>query len=643
MYNQSKLQLQLIRHLLNAQNPLSSDVLAVVMGTTSKTIRSYIDSINEILKLTCGAKIVSKTGTGYYLEVLDEAEFWNFNQTFNSKYFDDYLLPDVETARIRYMIRRLLFSENYVKIEWLADELFVSRTTVSSALKSVKAVLSEYHLELQQRANYGIRVAGQESHRRVAQSDYIYSDEDSTSLDMDIYRNIYRYDTKVVREQIYKNLIEYNISIANNSLLKLTSLLLVSDYRIRSGCQIEFHDDLEDVTSKVEFLLAKSIVNGLFETQWGEIEIAWLAAFIISRRNITDKDRYEIRKERKYYEISGRIIDWIYSVTEVDLTIDPKFRVELARHLRGMFYRINYGFEKKDVRLLETKGNNSAFEYAVIAARYLELEYGYQVQESEIVYLSYRFFTHFRLNANHGKQNILVVMDKGANTSDLFIYELTLEFGNYIGDFDSAEIYQIPYLPIENFDCLITDIPSLKFDYKIPVLRVNYFLTEKDITFLKDYFTRRSDNALRFLNSFREELFVRNIDAESKEEVIKLLYDKVIDNMELEAGVYENILERERMASTEQGNCTATPHSFYATREDPLIVVGVLKKPIIWDKEKCRLVFLVLNGSVENELFTALSMIKIAVQDIRFVYNMINAKTFGQAKLCISDYMDRIK
>ncbi len=643
MYNQSKLQLQLIRHLLNAQNPLSSDVLAVVMGTTSKTIRSYIDSINEILKLTCGANIVSKTGTGYYLEVLDEAEFWNFNQTFNSKYFDDYLLPDIETARIRYMIRRLLFSENYVKIEWLADELFVSRTTVSSALKSVKTVLSEYHLELQQRANYGIQVAGQESHRRVAQSDYIYSDEDTTSVDMDIYRNIYRYDTKIVREQIYKNLIEYNISIANNSLLKLTSLLLVSDYRIRSGYQIEFHDDLEDVTSKVEFLLAKSIVNGLFDTQWGEMEIAWLAAFIISRRNITDKDRYEIRKERKYYEISGRIIDWIYSVTEVDLTIDPKFRVELARHLRGMFYRINYGFEKKDVRLLETKGNNSAFEYAVIAARYLELEYGYQVQESEIVYLSYRFFTHFRLSANHGKQNILVVMDKGANTSDLFIYELTLEFGNYIGDFDSAEIYQIPYLPIENFDCLITDIPSLKFDNKIPVLRVNYFLTEKDIALLKDYFTRRSDNAVRFLNSFREELFVRNIDAESKEEVIKLLYDKVNDNMELDTGVYENILERERMASTEQGNCTATPHSFYAAEEEPLIVVGVLKKPIIWDKEKCRLVFLVLNGSAENELFTALSMIKIAVQDIRFVYNMINAKTFSQVKLCISDYMDRIK
>jgi lichenan operon transcriptional antiterminator len=317
--------------------------------------------------------------------------------------------------------------------------------------------------------------------------------------------------------------------------------------------------------------------------------------------------------------------------------------VELARHLRGMFYRINYGFEKKDVRLLETKGNNSAFEYAVIAARYLELEYGYQVQESEIVYLSYRFFTHFGLNANHGKQNILVVMDKGANTSDLFIYELTLEFGNYIGDFDSAEIYQIPYLPIENFDCLITDIPSLKFDNKIPVLRVNYFLTEKDITLLKDYFTRRSENAVRFLNSFREELFVRNIEAESKEEVIKLLYDKVIDNMELDTGVYENILERERMASTEQGNCTATPHSFYAVKEEPLIVAGVLKKPIIWDKEKCRLVFLVLNGSMENELFTALSMIKIAVQDIRFVYNMINARTFDQVKLCISDYMDRIK
>lgn len=640
MYNQSKLQLQLIRHLLNAQNPLSSDVLAVVMGTTAKTIRSNIDSINEILKLTCGARIVSKTGIGYYLEVLDENEFWNFNHTFNSKYFDDYLLPDVATARIRYIIRRLLFSDGHIKIDRLADELYVSRTTVSGALKSVKAVLGEYHLELQQRANYGIRVTGQESHRRVAQADYIYSDEDSTSVDLDIYRYIYLYDTKALREQICKNLIEYNISIANNSLQKLTSLLLVSDYRIRSGNKVIFTGDITDIKTKVEFLLAKTIVNALFKTEWDETEIAWLAAFIISRRNITDKDRYEIRKERKYFEMSGRIIDWIYGTIEVDLTIDSKFRVELARHLRGMYYRITFGFEKKDVGLLETKGNNSAFEYAVIVARYLEMEYGFCVQESEIVYLSYRFFTHFRLTANHNKQNILAVMDKGTNTADLFLYELNSEFGNYIENSDSAEIYQVPYLPLENFDCIITDIPSLKFDVTIPVKRVNYFLTENDVAVLKDYFTQSTQNAVKFINSFKEELFVRNIEAETKEAVIQLLYNKVINSMKLEEKVYKNILERENMASTEQGNCTAIPHSLYTALEEPVIAVGVLKRPILWSKEKCRLVFLVLNGSVENELFSALSMIKSAVQNIHFVYNMINAKTFSDVKLCITDYMD---
>ena len=117
-----KREILIIKHLIHAKKPISSDLLGVILGVSPKTIRSSMTFVGEILKIAGGAKLISKTGSGYFLEIFDEKEFRVFTQTFNAKYLDAYWIPTHASGRVTYIIRRLLFTNQPLKMEKLMDE-----------------------------------------------------------------------------------------------------------------------------------------------------------------------------------------------------------------------------------------------------------------------------------------------------------------------------------------------------------------------------------------------------------------------------------------------------------------------------------------------------------------------------------------
>ena len=162
-----KREILIIKHLIHAKKPISSDLLGVILGVSPKTIRSSMTFVGEILKIAGGAKLISKTGSGYFLEIFDEKEFRVFTQTFNAKYLDAYWIPTHASGRVTYIIRRLLFTNQPLKMEKLMDELYISRVTLTKDLREVRRLFKMYHLRLEHRAKYGLRVQGKEMHLRV--------------------------------------------------------------------------------------------------------------------------------------------------------------------------------------------------------------------------------------------------------------------------------------------------------------------------------------------------------------------------------------------------------------------------------------------------------------------------------------------
>jgi lichenan operon transcriptional antiterminator len=350
-----------------------------------------------------------------------------------------------------------------------------------------------------------------------------------------------------------------------------------------------------------------------------------------------------VAQEAMYLEDSRQLLEKLHESLNIDFSSYPYLKIELAKHLRGMHYRLKYGLEKRDVGILESKGSNPAFEYAVLASYWLSEKLDKPIQETEIVFLSYRFYMHFQLMSFHKKSNVLVVLSNGKNTADLFVHELLANFGKYIDCAESAEFYEIPFIDVEPYDCILTDIPAVQFDVNIDVKRVNYFFTEQDHIKLKNYFTHTQVNSKNFIACFDERLFFKDIEYDDKHEIIQFMLNEIKKNYTLDADSSKQIELREKLSSTERGNGVAIPHTLTVMAEQPIIAMGITKRPFLWDKEVCQLVILVINGRHEAAPFLALSIAKAATGNIELVYDLIKSDAFEKAIYAIEQFVDHFE
>ena len=133
--------LNIIEILKNSHDPVSSLALSEEIGCSTKTIQSEIKDINK------NGKIISIRGIGYKIEGS----------------FDDIAIPSQylgNVDRIDYIIKNLINlttkPENTVKLEELADSMYISVSTVKNDLKEVKSILKKYNISVVSKHKQGI-------------------------------------------------------------------------------------------------------------------------------------------------------------------------------------------------------------------------------------------------------------------------------------------------------------------------------------------------------------------------------------------------------------------------------------------------------------------------------------------------------
>ncbi|EGT4215827.1 HTH domain-containing protein, partial [Clostridioides difficile] len=139
-------QINIIKILLNSKDTISGIALSQEIGCSSKTIQNEIKDINKQLR---NGKILSIRGVGYKLEgSFDEVNI-------NSNLYDD-------VDRVEYIIRKILTlsneEKNTIKLEDLADSMYVSVSTVKNDLKEVKRMLEKYSISVKSKHKQGICV-----------------------------------------------------------------------------------------------------------------------------------------------------------------------------------------------------------------------------------------------------------------------------------------------------------------------------------------------------------------------------------------------------------------------------------------------------------------------------------------------------
>src|SRR5690625_5285133 len=119
----------ILRELMASQSPITGKYLAHMNQVTSRTTRSDVKALDSHLTKH-GARIDAIMGKGYQLEMTEASLFRIYLQNLSmDEAKKPAFIPKLPQERITYLIKRLLLHDTYIKMDDLADEIYVSKST----------------------------------------------------------------------------------------------------------------------------------------------------------------------------------------------------------------------------------------------------------------------------------------------------------------------------------------------------------------------------------------------------------------------------------------------------------------------------------------------------------------------------------
>lgn len=631
--------IKILRELMANSQPITSGHLAHMLDVTSRTVRDDIKILDHSLQQQ-GAKIKSIRGTGYELIIEDDQHFRQFlNQILKSE-TDSHQLLDSPDARIKYLVRRLLLAEHYLKLDDLCDEMHVSKSTIQSDLRTVKTILKKYDILIDKKPNYGLKAIGTEVKLRFAMSEYIFDRDETGSKSIwqeqlttiaDANEDQLNKVWTVIINQIKDN----HISLSDIAINNLFIHIAIAYNRIKSGHHVSIvNKDLNEITNQKEYRVAHQIVSQaeqILAVRFPTEEIAYIAIHLlgtkmVSQTNLSQEDIGMIM-ETSIQDITQKILLAIEEKMHLGIRHDKELIIGLGLHLKPAINRKKYGMNVRNPMLNDIKLNYPlAFEAAIVAGMVLENEKNIEIDENEIGYLALHIGAAIeRKKMQSGPMRCYIVCASGLGSAHLIMYKLKSVFGSRIEILGTTEYYKIQQIPFNQTDFIISSVP-IKEQIPVPVIEVNAILADKDIEKIEAFV---EDDVTSVFEYIKSDLLFLNKEFQSKDELLSFLVDQIRKKTTLPDNYLDLIHEREEIAPTAYGNLIAIPHPITAQADHTFLTLCTLKKPIDWADKRVQFVCLLnVEKDSKEDLQNMYEMLSKMVDNPQLIRRLISCDNY---------------
>lgn len=614
---------KLLLDLLQEKDFITSERLAIALGVSSRTIRNDLKELSVLLKKH-GSEIESKPKIGNRIVIHNQKEFHQFTASFK-KHEEE--IPTTAQERVQYLLEYLLATDDYVKIDDLSENLFIGKSTISQDLKEVREQLQEYNLTLTNRPNHGIKVEGREFDLRLCIANHTINRVKLNQSNTQVEQKKWLEKIANLLSRVFE---EHRFHMNDVSFQNLIVHIYIALLRVQEGCFVPLNEEqMNAIQQKTEFGIAKAIVKGiheLFGIQIPVSEMGYIAIHLASKKIVEPEHdgMSNMIIDQEVTEIVTHMLQSVYEAFKIDFSDDLELRMVLALHLIPFGVRMQYDMILRNPLLIEIKTRFTlAYSIAVASCEILRKQYHKTIQEDEIGY----FALHFNLALErkkhvHGEKNILIVCGTGRGTAQLLVYKFREEFGKYLNEIKTCDVLGIKTFDFTKIDYVIATVP-ISTQVPVPILSLKYFLEDSDVHAVRNLLSREKSTTM--LKYFDERLFLCNIDAENKEEVLKCMSRRIKEVKDVPRNFYQALLKREQQAVTEFGNLVAMPHPYKAISKETFVCVAILNKPIIWHKRKVQLIYLMsmednpnrnlqLFYKITSKLLVNKSMVKELIQ-----------------------------
>ncbi|WP_182200243.1 BglG family transcription antiterminator [Paraliobacillus salinarum] len=635
---------QILQKLLNLNDSQTSTTLARALQVSPKTIRNDIKKLGTLLNNDI-AYIESIRGKGYSLHITNEEKFKNFLQ----QNVDDSnnIVSTEHNDRVQYLIKRLLLHSSYIKIDQLAEELFISRTTLQTDLKKVRTIFCDFDLSLIHKPNYGVKVVGEEMKIRFCISENLFNQQyqelDETISGLEI---LPQSEVKVIRHSILNKLKKYKLIISDISLLNLITHISIACNRIRNNQAVKiYQDELTKITNNIEYTIAQEIVIEIeqkLHVSFSTNEIAYLAIHLQGSKKThseSDIETAEIVLEQDIQQLAKQVVNEIDRVYSLNISDDKELLLALSLHLKPAINRYMYQMNLRNPLLEEIKSKYPfSFEVALTGAEVINNKLDISIDENEIGYMALHLETAMerqRKNNNH-KKRCLLVCATGLGTAQLLSIKLENEFSHELKIIGTTEYYNLTKQPLDNIDLIISTIP-IQEDLDIPIIEVSTILRSQDVNKIK----KLIHNDFEVMNHYMREKFTYlKQEINSMEEAIEFLGQNLIKANMVEDNFINSVLERERYSPTSFGNLVAFPHAMEPQTNETFWSILTLSNPIQWGDNPVQIIYL-LNISKHNKMDDLKPMYDVLMklfENHTLLQNLLQCETYDTFRKTIAKY-----
>lgn len=609
---------KIIEALTTCEGYLTIDYLAKLLNVSGRTILNDIKMLNQDGKRH-GYTISNLRGKGYYLDIQDQQEFLKYENSLKKQNVN------YKVDRIPKIIAILLLNNTYISQEFIADSLNVSKSIIKNDMDIVNEKLSEYGIQLEKKAHFGIRLVINHYTRKLAILHLYEQGNDTIVHEMDAiagseFREL---------EKLLISLLEQNdLNINYIEMKKIDSMAKICIFSSLHHLDTDTDMAPQDaVYAKIADALNQEIKT-LYDVSLSQNDIYDLALYIKQKTKRTlGKIKYPAGLEERV-EMFFQKCDREYNTQFND---DSEFKLSILSHVSLLLDRLHQSISLSNPLVNEISVKYPVnFNIAIQFVQELEKAYHVTITQDEIGFIATHFAAHMEREARAllGNFNrIAIVCSTGGGSA--FLIKLKLE-SLFVGkDIQTFSLLEENELTKYHPDVIFT-ISDLYGKYDVPIIKINELLDDNDILKIKNMFNLGQQNVIentgKLVYLMRKDCFHIIEEEMEYEDILKMMAKNMEQLGFAEKGYEENILLRESYVSTIYNHGIAIPHPLNNCAKENVVSIGIVKSKVKGEKD-VKVIFLV-NLLVDNmKLLNELTRILFEVMESEASVRYLNEAT----------------
>lgn len=577
----------IMNDLLEAKDYLSLDHFIKTYEVSKRTIQNDLSYLMQMSSRK-GYQLHMRRGRGYLLEVTNQELLNDFIKSLES----DRLIDTKD--RNKSIAVYLAMQSDYVSMDKVAETFQISKTSVKKEMREVEELLESFHLQLEKKSHYGIRLIGAAHDCKQMLADFFFENNPFLENAMqDILKDFAQVNSLLVN-QIEKE----DLNINYNELKNVIVWLQITVFYARIHVE------------KQMFMTSKP-VNAIQRIAWKMKEMMEACFDIaISAESLQEMEvvlRLNVRAKQPTVSFSDQLrqdvdlflldIDKLYNTA---FSEDQDFKESLLTHVSLLIERLHQKISYKNTLIKEICIRYPMiFNIAIRFSDMLKEKYNVEVTHDEAGFIATHFAAHME---RERKSRILrfnrigVVCSSGGGSA--YLVKLQIESLFSQADVETFSFLQMDELERYHPDLIFTIMP-LDRDFAAPVIYIKELLDDLDLMRIRQVLQYDNCDSLSIAdaNSYLYSIFDRHFFQIRKSDDYLALLQEMAQQIE-ESGyggeLYaQYVMERESYMSTIYMNGVCIPHPIEICANRNLISVCILEEPICYEDKQASIIFMV--------------------------------------------------